>query len=208
MRVEQARQYIDEVGIDKACKKLQAKRESVGLSQLALAKLSGIQQSNINRIESGKQAITPRTLARLMTAIERVSTRLSKEIETLRGIREARTRVAMCERLPWMKQYLPEARAQLTKLEVETRGGQDSLNDPIVRGILESYEREIKTVEELMSVREDILGKIAGLSMVRFGQAVRAGDPEAIEQVKRFEATGEAPKLVLDKVEKVESIEE
>jgi len=105
MKAQQARRHIDEVGINAARQELRNKRESVGLSQFYLAKLSGVPASNINRIEIGKQAITPRTLARLMTALERFSKGTDKDVEALRGLallEAARAHVARGKSLPFL----------------------------------------------------------------------------------------------------------
>jgi transcriptional regulator with XRE-family HTH domain len=201
MKLSEARLYLDGISAKQARKEIQDKRKAAGLSQAALARLSGVRQSNVNRIENGKQPLTPHALLRLIKAIEGLANSRTKEIETLRGIKEARTRVSLCERLPWMYKDLPAARAHLLKMEQEAKSYTDSLSDPIVVGLLESYEREIemyKTVSE----------ELPGIAAMRLAHDVIRGEPDAVDAYKEYLATGRAPRLKIDSIEKVEKGDE
>lgn len=145
MKVQEAQKHLAEIGTRQARKELRERREGVGLTQFDLSKRSGVKQSNLNRIESGKQGITPRTFAKLMTAIE------NKNEETS-GISAARARVALCERLPWMQKELPEAKAKLAELELAARKDADVLNNPIVLAVMESYKREIEQAKNMLEL--------------------------------------------------------
>lgn len=50
-------------------------RKAVGLSQQQLARLAGVRQETISRIESGKHSVTVRTYDKLFDALERTSKR-------------------------------------------------------------------------------------------------------------------------------------
>jgi transcriptional regulator with XRE-family HTH domain len=204
MKLPEAKRYIDEVGMNEVRRTLQAKRESAGLSQLGLAKISKIRQSNINRIESGKQAVTPRTFARLMTALETVSTKQSKQIEDLTGLRTARERVALYERLPFLQDKLPDARAQLAKLEAESGSNKDILSNPIVRGLLESYGREIEMLEEALNVFSVIYGPTAGKFALGAIDRYKNGEEGIVKAYDEWKKTGNNTlSMVIDKVTKV-----
>ena len=139
MNLHAATLCVEEIGPAEIRKSLRTQREALKLSQLALAKRSGVPASNINRIEDGKQEITPRTFARLMTAMEKRAKELHAEIEELRGIQVARQRVAICKALPFLRQRLPQAQAELAKLENETQNNKtivSALESPVVRGLL------------------------------------------------------------------------
>jgi DNA-binding XRE family transcriptional regulator len=53
-------------------------RRSVGLSQQQLARLAGVRQETLSRIESGKHTATPRTIDKITWAIEAERKRLRK----------------------------------------------------------------------------------------------------------------------------------
>lgn len=201
MRLSEARCYLAESGTKEARKALLAKRESVELSQLELAKMSGVQQSAINRIESGKGPLTPRTFARLMTILERESLRYEKkvkvlrdQIETLRGIGAARAQVAMCKQLPWMHSGLADAEARLAALEAKHpsyTNVADALNDPIVRGLLESYERELEHAT---------LPAVERWVDHDFTEHVLRGEQFAVEAQNKWRETGEVMKVRIEKI--------
>ena len=64
MKLHAATLCVEEIGAAEIRKSLRTQRKALKLSQLALAKRAGVPASNINRIEEGKQEITPRTFAR------------------------------------------------------------------------------------------------------------------------------------------------
>jgi transcriptional regulator with XRE-family HTH domain len=70
MKLEEAAERLEKDGQRKLIRYLRSARKHAKLNRLQLAKLSGVPDSNIHRIEHGKQALTPRTLMRLNDAIE------------------------------------------------------------------------------------------------------------------------------------------
>lgn len=206
MKLQEAQKAIEEMGVEEIQRSLRSWRESVGLNQLDLAKLSGVPQSNIHRIEDGKQGVTPRTFARVMTAIEKARQKriseLEKENSILRGVQEAASYVALCSTLPWMKSQLPLAKTRLAekKEEAAKLSDTDSLSDPIVRGLLDSLYREI----EILGDATSIYGQLAGGAAMNAIDAFQRGDQWAVEAYEHWKATGEAPAVKIDHIEKVE----
>ena len=54
-------------------------RKGVGLSQQRLAKLAGVRQETLSRIETGRNTASQRTIDKIMRAIEAERRRLKKE---------------------------------------------------------------------------------------------------------------------------------
>jgi transcriptional regulator with XRE-family HTH domain len=211
MKLHAATLCVEEIGSAEIRKSLRTQREALQLSQLALAKRSGVPASNINRIEEGKQEITPRTFARLMTAMEERAKELHAEIEELRGIQAARQRVAICKALPFLRQRLPQAQAELAKLENETQNKKtrmSELESPVVRGLLESHERENAQLKKEYAEMVDIFEQIGGICMLRAIKSYIEGDETIRSAYERWEKTGQTDlRVKLDKVELVEENE-
>jgi transcriptional regulator with XRE-family HTH domain len=207
MKLHAATLCVEEIGAAEIRKSLRTQREALKLSQLALAKRSGVPASNINRIEEGKQEITPRTFARLMTAIEKRAKELHAEIEELRGIQAARQRVAICKALPFLRQRLPQAQAELAKLENETQNTKtimSELESPVVRGLLESHERENAQLKKEYAEMVDIFEQIGGICMLRAIKSYIEGDETIRVAYEQWERTGQTDlRVKLDKVELV-----
>jgi transcriptional regulator with XRE-family HTH domain len=70
MTLKEAAETLEKDGVKKTVKLLRSARLGAKLNRLQLAKLSGVPQSNIHRIEHGKQSLTPRVYAKLYDAIE------------------------------------------------------------------------------------------------------------------------------------------
>ena len=71
MNTHEAATFLEKHGEQVARKFLRSTREHARLNQLELSKLSGVPQSNIHRIEHGKQGISPHVLSRLLRVIEK-----------------------------------------------------------------------------------------------------------------------------------------
>lgn len=211
MNLHAATLCVEEIGAAEIRNSLRTQRKVLKLSQLALAKRSGVPASNINRIEDGKQEITPRTFARLMTAMEKRAKELHSEIEELRGIQAARQRVALCKALPFLRQRLPQARAELAKLENETQNIKamaSELESLVVRGILESHERENAQLKKEYAEIVDIFEQIGGICMLRAIKSYTEGDETIRVAYEQWERTGQTDlRVKLDKVELVEENE-
>ena len=202
MKLQEAQEAIDRIGAEEIPRVLRSWRERVGLNESDLAKRSGVPQSNIHRIERGKQGVTPRTFARVINGIEKRIRELEKEDSILRGIQDARSYVALCSRLPWMKSQLPAANAMLAEKEAEAAklSGGDSLSDPIVRGLLDSLYRENEVLETFAGVFE----QIAGDASMKAIDAFQRGEQWAVDAYEHWKRTGEAPTVKIDSIEKVE----
>lgn len=211
MNLHAATLCVEEVGAAEIRESLRTQRKVLKLSQLALAKRSGVPASNINRIEDGKQEITPRTFARLMTAMEKRAKELHSEIEELRGVQAARQRVAICKALPFLRQRLPQAQAQLAKLENETKNKKtivSELGSPVVHGLLESHERENAQLKKEYVEIVDIFEQIGGICMLRAIKSYIEGDETIRVAYEQWERTGQTDlRVKLDKVELVEENE-
>lgn len=211
MNLHAAALCVEEIGAAEIRKSLRTQRKALKLSQLALAKRSGVPASNINRIEDGKQEITPRTFARLMTAMEKRAKELHSEIEELRGIQAARQRVALCKALPFLRQRLPQAQAELAKLENETQNTKaiaSELESLVVRGLLESHERENAQLKKEYAEIVDIFEQIGGICMLRAIKSYIEGDKTIRVAYEQWERTGQTDlRVKLDKVELVEENE-
>lgn len=211
MNLHAATLCVEEIGADEIRKSLRTQRKVLKLSQLALAKRSGVPASNINRIEDGKQEITPRTFARLMTAMEKRAKELNSEIEELRGIQAARQRVALCKALPFLRQRLPQAQAELAKLENETQNKKamaSELESLVVRGLLESHERENAQLKKEYAEIVDIFEQIGAICMLRAIKSYIEGDETIRVAYEQWERTGQTDlRVKLDKVELVEENE-
>lgn len=211
MNLHAATLCVEEIGADEIRKSLRTQRKVLKLSQLALAKRSGVPASNINRIEDGKQEITPRTFARLMTAMEKRAKELHSEIEELRGIQAARQRVALCKALPFLRQRLPQAQAELAKLENATQNKKamaSELESLVVRGLLESHERENAQLKKEYAEIVDIFEQIGAICMLRAIKSYIEGDETIRVAYEQWERTGQTDlRVKLDKVELVEENE-
>lgn len=211
MNLHAATLCVEEIGAAEIRNSLRTQRKVLKLSQLALAKRSGVPASNINRIEDGKQEITPRTFARLMTAMEKRAKELHSEIEELRGIQAARQRVALCKALPFLRQRLPQAQAELAKLENETQNKKamaSELESLVVRGLLESHERENAQQKKEYAEIVDIFEQIGGICMLRAIKSYIEGDETIRVAYEQWERTGQTDlRVKLDKVELVEENE-
>lgn len=211
MNLHAATLCVEEIGAAEIRNSLRTQRKVLKLSQLALAKRSGVPASNINRIEDGKQEITPRTFARLMTAMEKRAKELHSEIEELRGIQAARQRVALCKALPFLRQRLPQAQAELAKLENETQNKKamaPELESLVVRGLLESHERENAQLKKEYAEIVDIFEQIGGICMLRAIKSYIEGDETIRVAYEQWERTGQTDlRVKLDKVELVEENE-
>lgn len=84
MKLREAKKMVEQTHPNEIRRSLRFLRESVGLNQLELAKLSGVPQSNIHRIEVGLQDVTPRTLVRLANAIQRKSEKRLSQAKKMR----------------------------------------------------------------------------------------------------------------------------
>lgn len=208
MNLHAATLCVEEIGAAEIRESLRTQRKVLKLSQLALAKRSGVPASNINRIEDGKQEITPRTFARLMTAMEKRAKELHAEIEELRGVQAARRRVAICKALPFLRQRLPQAQAELAKLENETQNKKtivSELESPVVRGLLESHERENAQLKKEYAEIVDIFEQIGGICMLRAIKSHIEGDETIRVAYEQWERTGQTDlRVKLDKVELVD----
>lgn len=60
--------------------KIKARREKVGLSQNALAELSGIHRTYVNQVENGHKNVTVNLLARIATALGTTPSTLTQGI--------------------------------------------------------------------------------------------------------------------------------
>ena len=211
MKLLAATLCVEEIGATEIRKSLRTQREALKLSQLALAKRAGVPASNINRIEEGKQEITPRTFARLMTAMEKRAKELHAQIEELRGIQAARRRVAICKTLPFLRRRMPQAQAELAKLENETRNKEtlmSELESPFVRGLIESHERENALLRKEYAEIVDIFEQISGICMLRAIKSYTEGDETIRVAYEQWERTGQTDlRVKLDKVELVEENE-
>jgi len=214
MKVQEAQKAIKTMGVEEIQRSLRLSREIAGLNQLDLAKLSGVPQSNIHRIEEGKQGVTPRMLTRLMNAIEKGSQKrireLEKENSILLGVQSAAAHAALCRTLPWMKSQLPAAEARLAekKAEAAKLSDRDSLDNPIVRGVLDSLYREIKVLENASGALARVYEQIAGDACLHFADAVLNRESLAVEAYEKWKATGETDyRVVIDKIDLVESDE-
>ena len=209
MNLHAATLCVEEIGAAEIRESLRTQRKVLKLSQLALAKRSGVPASNINRIEDGKQEITPRTFARLMTAMEKRAKELHSEIEELRGVQAARQRVARCKALPFLRQRLRQAQAELVKLENETQNKKtivSELESPVVRGLLESHERENAQLKKEYAEIVDIFEQIGGICMLRAIKSYLEGHETIRVAYEQWERTGQTDLRV--KLGKVELVEE
>lgn len=211
MNLHAATLCVEEIGAAEIRNSLRTQRRVLKLSQLALAKRSGVPASNINRIEDGKQEITPRTFARLMTAMEKRAKELHSEIEELRRIQAARQRVALCKALPFLRQRLPQAQAELAKLENETQNKKamaSELESLVVRGLVESHERENAQLKKEYAEIVDIFEQIGGICMLRAIKSYIDGDETIRVAYEQWERTGQTDlRVKLDKVELVQENE-
>lgn len=211
MNLHAATLCVEEIGAAEIRNSLRTQRRVLKLSQLALAKRSGVPASNINRIEDGKQEITPRTFARLMTAMEKRAKELHSEIEELRRIQAARQRVALCKALPFLRQRLPQAQAELAKLENETQNKKamaSELESLVVRGLVESHERENAQLKKEYAEIVDIFEQIGGICMLRAIKSYIEGDETIRVAYEQWERTGQTDlRVKLDKVELVQENE-
>lgn len=211
MNLHAATLCVEEIGAAEIRKSLRTQRKVLKLSQLALAKRSGVPASNINRIEDGKQEITPPTFARLMTAMEKRAKELHSEIEELRGIQAARQRVALCKALPFLRQRVLQAQAELAKLENETQNKKamaPELESLVVRGLLESHERENAQLKKEYAEIVDIFEQIGGICMLRAIKSYIERDETIRVAYEQWERTGQTDlRVKLDKVELVEENE-
>lgn len=205
MNLHAATLCVEEIGAAEIRNSLRTQRRVLKLSQLALAKRSGVPASNINRIEDGKQEITPRTFARLMTAMEKRAKELHSEIEELRRIQAARQRVALCKALPFLRQRLPQAQAELAKLENETQNKKamaSELESLVVRGLVESHERENAQLKKEYAEIVDIFEQIGAICMLRAIKSYIEGDETIRVAYEQWERTGQTDlRVKLDKVE-------
>lgn len=208
MKLHAATLCVEEIGAAEIRKSLRTQRKALKLSQLALAKRAGVPASNINRIEEGKQEITPRTFARLMTAMEKRAKELHAEIEELRSIQAARRRLAICKALPFLRRRVPQAQAELAKLENETRSQKtvmSELESPVVRGLLESHERENAQLRKEYAEIVDIFEQIGGICMLRAIKSYIEVDETIRVAYERWQRTGQTDlRIKLDRVELVE----
>lgn len=196
MRLQQAKSYITEFGEEEACKRLRASRENVHLSQLALSRRAGVPQSNINQIENGKQSLTPRVFSKLMTVIERAEPGEIKnkadreEIGAVRKeVAKARKWVTECEKhpeWPWMnleaaKKRLAEALGALAVLKPKIKKQKDVFENPFVKEVMESKERETAIADfTLQAIRDCAI-------------AAGRGDEKAKELYSHWLRTGQPP---------------
>lgn len=208
MKLHAATLCVEEIGAAEIRKSLRAQRKALKLSQLALAKRAGVPASNINRIEEGKQEITPRTFARLMTAMEKRAKELHAEIQELRSIQAARRRLAICKALPFLRRRVSQAQAELAKLENETRSQKtvmSELESPVVRSLLESHERENAQLRKEYAEIVDIFEQIGGICMLRAIKSYIEVDETIRVAYERWQRTGQTDlRIKLDRVELVE----
>lgn len=194
MKLQEAQRYLAEAGARGARKTLRAKRESVGLSQIALARLSRVPQSNINKIENGKQVITPRAWSRMMTAIEKLCSARTEKSALEKRIADAQARVALC-RLPWMRRELSQAEAALAELEAEAQGQDDVFNNPHVKAVMESLQRELERAT-LPAVEKWVDHD--------YCESVLRGVPEFVDQQNTWRESGKVMRVTISQIGTVE----
>jgi transcriptional regulator with XRE-family HTH domain len=205
MKLQEAQEAVERIGAEEIPRFLRSWRKRLRLNELDFAKLSGIPQSNIHRIEHGKQGVTPRTFARVMNGIEKRIRELEKENSILRGIADASYYVGLCSKLPWMKSQLPVAKAMLAEKEAKAAKlpDKDSLSDPIVRGLLDSLYREIGVLENATNAIPTIYGQLAGDASMKAIDAFQRGEKWAVDAYEHWIKTGEAPTVKIDSIEEV-----
>ena len=136
---------------------IRAMRKTLNLSLVKLSELSKISFSMIARAERGGRNLSKKAQARLEQAFAAETERLLKNkemrgvvVEAVGAVVKAQKYVSTCELLPWMRSNLPAAleqlaaaQANLDKLKPEIVEQRDVFEDPFVRGIMESKDREI-----------------------------------------------------------------
>ena len=108
-----------------------------------LARLAKISVPMLSQVERGNRMLSPKARRRVLEAFDKEVIRRTEQMELLRRLRAARLEVAKCQ-LDMYRSGLPEAQKRCA--EIEAQAG-DALKDPIVRGLLESYEREVEQMK-------------------------------------------------------------
>lgn len=128
MKKQEAQQVLKKVGCEEARLWLQRRREFSQLNRLQLANLSGVPQSNIHRIENGKQRLTPRTLARLITAIEKHSPEKAHSLSLKEMANEITARYVGLKEPPLGPKDIPELVELIQRLAQEAGEARRQLN--------------------------------------------------------------------------------
>ena len=208
-------------------KELRKRRKALGITQAQLAKMARVNANTLAQYEAGYAPLNEDVARKLWDALDRVEgerrsevslaeqklldrvTELEKENTVLRGVQSAESYAQLCSKLPWMKNHLASALEQLAQVKARAAqlSQQANLDDPIIKGLLDSLYQEKEGLEKQVSemqAAEPVMRDIAGIAYMRFCDAVRSGESWAVEMFEHWKATGEVPKLVIDSVEEVE----
>jgi transcriptional regulator with XRE-family HTH domain len=208
-------------------KELRKRRKALGVTQAQLAKMSRVNANTLAQYEAGYAPLNADAARQLWDALDRIEssrrsevslaerklqdrvTELEKENTALRGVRSAESYAQLCSKLPWMKSHLASALEQLAQVKARAAqlSEQANLDDPIIKGLLDSLYQEKEGLEKQVSemqAAEPVMRDISAIAWMRFCESVSRGEQWAVEMLEHYKATGEVPKLVIDSIEKVE----
>lgn len=207
----------------KDVKELRKRRKALGVTQAQLAKMSRVNANTLAQYEAGYAPLNAAVARKLWDVLDRVESErraevslaerklqervaeLEKENAVLRGVEAAEIYSQNCARLPWMKSLLPAALEQLAQVKARAArlSEQGNLNDPIIKGLLDSLYQEKEGLEKQISelqIAVPIMDKLVGFAVVNYGDALLRGEEWAVQRHKRWKETGEVESVRFEKV--------
>jgi transcriptional regulator with XRE-family HTH domain len=160
------------------------RRKQLGLTQQRLAKKSSVDRAVIANIESGRRSLTGGVAELLWDALDRMSILRSRELLTPaeRASERAKLKLSEQEYESFFQSFVEDLKKRDAELEqkyqslLAKRKGQlealeraTSLDDPIVKEVIETFRREIADLNKQLKKKEKtgFFGGVGNLSNLR-----------------------------------------